>query len=178
MTKILLGLPMIYVIHVCPQAEEQVRLRPHFAKCGYKRPVHSSPILPGFGHRRISGRATYVSHVYVGLPTRGRKGQGPVCELRRCWSTLNLSWETANRESTLIQFVSTLIHNPARPLEVGADILPHLVMPVGPFVAALRAPVVEVMSNPPAREHGGHLVGGAGHFPRTTASREVDVATR
>lgn len=50
-------------------------------------------------------------------------------------------------------------------------------MPVGPFVSALRAPVVEMMSNSAAREHGGHLVGRAGHFPRATAGREVDVAT-
>ena len=35
-----------------------------------------------------------------------------------------------------------------------------------------------MMSNPPAREHGGHLVGRAGHFPWATAGREVDVATR
>jgi hypothetical protein len=27
------------------------------------------------------------------------------------------------------------------------------VVPIGPFVAALRAPVVEMMSNPAAREH-------------------------
>ena len=29
-----------------------------------------------------------------------------------------------------------------RSLEMRADVLPHLVMPVGPFVAAFRAPVV------------------------------------
>ena len=63
-------------------------------------------------------------------------------------------------------------------LEMRADVFPHLVMPVGPFVSALRAPVVEMMSNPPAREHGGHLVGRAGHFRRATAGREVDVAAR
>jgi hypothetical protein len=34
-----------------------------------------------------------------------------------------------------------------------ADVFPHLVMPVGPFVAAFRAPVVQMMSYPPAREH-------------------------
>ncbi len=34
--------------------------------------------------------------------------------------------------------------------EVRAHVFPHLVMPVGPFVSALRAPVVQVMSNPPA----------------------------
>jgi hypothetical protein len=49
---------------------------------------------------------------------------------------------------------------------------------LGPFVSALRAPVVQMMSYPPAREHGGHLVGRAGHFPWATAGREVDVATR
>ena len=34
-----------------------------------------------------------------------------------------------------------------RSLVVRADVLPHLVMPVRPFVPALRAPVVEMMSN-------------------------------
>ena len=57
-----------------------------------------------------------------------------------------------------------------------ADVFPHLVVPVGPFVSALRTPVVEMMSNSAAREHGGHLVGRAGHFPWATAGREVDVA--
>ena len=36
------------------------------------------------------------------------------------------------------------------PLVVRADVLPHLVMPVGPFVPALRAPVVQMMRNPAA----------------------------
>ena len=36
------------------------------------------------------------------------------------------------------------------PLVVRADVLPHLVMPVGPFVPALRAPVVQMMRNAPA----------------------------
>ena len=36
------------------------------------------------------------------------------------------------------------------PLVVRADVLPHLVMPVGPFVPALWAPVIQMMSNPAA----------------------------
>ena len=32
-------------------------------------------------------------------------------------------------------------------LVVRADVFPHLVMPVGPFVPALRAPVVQMMSD-------------------------------
>jgi len=35
-----------------------------------------------------------------------------------------------------------------------------------------------MMSYSAARKHGGHLVGWAGHFPRTTAGRGVEVATR
>src|SRR5437763_2214882 len=35
-------------------------------------------------------------------------------------------------------------------LEVRADVFPHLMMPVGPFVPALRAPVVQMMRNAPA----------------------------
>src|SRR6266481_1731119 len=64
-----------------------------------------------------------------------------------------------------------------RPLEMSAHVLPHLVMPVGPFVAALWAPVVQMMSNPAARKHGGKLVGRPAVFPRATAGREVYVAT-
>ena len=32
-------------------------------------------------------------------------------------------------------------------LVVRADVFPHLVMPVRPFVPALRAPIVQMMSN-------------------------------
>ena len=63
-------------------------------------------------------------------------------------------------------------------LVVRADVLPHLVMPVRPFVPALRTPVVQMMSNATARQHLRHSVGGATVFPRTTAGHEVDVATR
>ena len=59
-----------------------------------------------------------------------------------------------------------------------ADVLPHLVMPVGPFVAALRAPVVQLMRNAAARQDLGHSVGRPAVLPRTTAGHEPDVATR
>jgi len=62
-------------------------------------------------------------------------------------------------------------------LVMGADVLPHLMMPVRPFVPTLRAPVVQMMRDPAAREHGGHLVGRPAVLPRTTAGREMDVAT-
>ena len=61
-------------------------------------------------------------------------------------------------------------------LEVRAYVIPHLVMPVGPLVAALRAPVVQMMRYAAALEYFGHLVGRAGHFPWAAAGREVDVA--
>ena len=38
-------------------------------------------------------------------------------------------------------------------LEVLADVFPHLVVPVEPFVAAFRAPVVQVVGDTAAREH-------------------------
>jgi hypothetical protein len=63
-------------------------------------------------------------------------------------------------------------------LVVGADVLPHLVMPVGPFVPALRAPVVQIMSNAAIPEHLGHSVGRPAVLPRTTAGHEPDVAAR
>src|SRR6267378_7427899 len=62
-------------------------------------------------------------------------------------------------------------------LVVRADVLPHLVMPVGPFVPALRAPVVQMMSNAAVPEDLGHSVGRPAVLPRTTASHEPDVAT-
>src|SRR5688572_19680179 len=45
--------------------------------------------------------------------------------------------------------------------KVRAHVFPHLMVPVGPFVAAFRAPVVEMVRDSPAGEDGGHLVGGA-----------------
>ena len=59
-----------------------------------------------------------------------------------------------------------------------ADVFPHLVMPIGPFVAALRAPVVEMMRDAAALEHGRHPIGRSGVLPRAGAGREMDVAAR
>src|SRR5262245_15001663 len=56
-------------------------------------------------------------------------------------------------------------------------VFPHLVMPVGPFVSALWAPVVEMMSNAAVPEDLGHSVGWSAVLPRTTAGHEPDVAT-
>src|SRR5437773_132567 len=64
------------------------------------------------------------------------------------------------------------------PLVVRAHVLPHLVMPVGPVVAAFRAPVVQMMSNAAIPEDLGHSVGRPAVLPRTTAGHESDVATR
>src|SRR4030095_6277843 len=63
-------------------------------------------------------------------------------------------------------------------LVVLADVLPHLVMPVGPFVSALRAPVVQMMSDAAIPEDLGHSIGRSAVLPRTTTRHEVDVATR
>src|SRR6266516_7506513 len=63
-------------------------------------------------------------------------------------------------------------------LIVRADVFPHLVMPVGPFVPALRTPVVQMMSNAAIPEDLGHSVGRSAVLPRTTAGYEPDVATR
>src|SRR5437867_2547791 len=63
-------------------------------------------------------------------------------------------------------------------LVVRADVLPHLVMPVGPFVPAFRPPVVQMMRNAPACQHLRHAVGGAAVLPWATAGHEPDVATR
>src|SRR5206468_3203573 len=57
------------------------------------------------------------------------------------------------------------------------DVFPHLVMPIGPFVSAFRAPVVQVMSDAAVPENLRHPVRGPAVFPRATAGHEVDVAT-
>src|SRR6266540_7568011 len=63
-------------------------------------------------------------------------------------------------------------------LVVRADVLPHLVMPVRPFVPALWAPVVQMMSNAAIPKDLGHSVGRPAVLPRTTAGYQPDVATR
>src|SRR5215831_21057976 len=57
-------------------------------------------------------------------------------------------------------------------------VFPHLVMPVGPFVTALWAPVVKMMSDAAVPEDLGHAVGRAAVLPRAAAGNEPDVATR
>lgn len=49
-------------------------------------------------------------------------------------------------------------------------------MPVGPFVAAFWAPIVQMMRYSPALEHIRHSVGRSAVFPGATAGHEVDVA--
>jgi len=63
-------------------------------------------------------------------------------------------------------------------LVVRADVLPHLVMPVGPFVSAFRPPVVEMMCDAAMPEDLGHSVSRSAILPRTAASHEPYVTTR
>src|SRR5213595_2183904 len=63
-------------------------------------------------------------------------------------------------------------------LVVRADVFPHLVMPVRPFVPTLRAPIVQMMSNAAIFEDLRHSVGRPAVLPRTTPGHEPDVATR
>src|SRR5438034_1232559 len=58
---------------------------------------------------------------------------------------------------------------PSSSVELG-DVLAHLVLPVGPVVAALRAPVVERMANVLLRENAGKMIRGAGIFPLASTS--------
>src|SRR4051794_24202808 len=62
-----------------------------------------------------------------------------------------------------------------RLLEVGADVFPHLVMPVRPFVTALRSPVVQMMSNTAIPENLRHSVGRPAVLPGTTAGYQPDI---
>ena len=50
--------------------------------------------------------------------------------------------------------------------------------PVWPVVAALGAPVVEMMGDAFSRKDGGEVVGGAAVFPRAGAGGDVDIAAR
>src|SRR6267378_4441922 len=61
--------------------------------------------------------------------------------------------------------------------EVRAHVFPHLVMPVRPFVPALRTPIIEMMSDAAIPEHLGHSIGRAAVLPWTRAGHEPDVAT-
>jgi hypothetical protein len=63
-------------------------------------------------------------------------------------------------------------------LVVRADVLPHLVMPIGPFVPALRAPVVQMMRNAAIPQDLRHSVGRPAVLPWAAAGHEPDVATR
>src|SRR4029453_9146710 len=63
-------------------------------------------------------------------------------------------------------------------LVVLPDVFPHLVMPVRPFVPALRPPVIQMMRNAAIPQDLGHWIGRPAFLPRTTASHEPDVATR
>src|SRR4051812_37435436 len=51
-------------------------------------------------------------------------------------------------------------------------------MPVGPFVTAFWAPVVQMMSNAAIPENLRHSVGGSAVLPRTTPGYQSNVAAR
>src|SRR4026209_1238499 len=79
-----------------------------------------------------------------------------------------------------VSFV-VMVNNPSEAtssLVVRPNIFPHLVMPVGPFMPALRAPIVQMMTNAAIAQDLRHSVGGAAVLPRATAGHEPDVATR
>src|SRR6478609_1167384 len=59
-----------------------------------------------------------------------------------------------------------------------ANVFPHLVMPVGPFVTTFWTPVVQMMSNAAVPENFRHSVGRPAVLPRTTSGYQANVATR
>src|ERR1043166_4750722 len=63
-------------------------------------------------------------------------------------------------------------------LVVLPHVFPHLVMPVGPFVPAFRAPVVQMMRDAAVPEDLGHSVGRPAVFPGSAAGHEPNVAAR
>src|SRR5882724_9565127 len=60
--------------------------------------------------------------------------------------------------------------------EEAGDVFAHHVLPVGPVVAAVGAPIVEGVANVFAGEDFGDSIGGAGIFPLAGAGGDVDVA--
>src|SRR6266567_9335018 len=58
------------------------------------------------------------------------------------------------------------------------QVLPHLMPPVRPVVAALLAPVVEVMRNPAAGENPRQAIRLFRLLPEARARRQMDVAAR
>src|SRR5258705_10885349 len=60
--------------------------------------------------------------------------------------------------------------------EEAGDVFAHHVLPVGPVVAAVGAPIVERVANIFAGEDFGEAIRGAGIFPLPGAGRDVDVA--
>src|SRR5689334_13632043 len=71
-------------------------------------------------------------------------------------------WRKHRRE-----FYSRLVSKDNSSLVVLADVFPHLVMPVWPFMPALRAPVIQMMRNAAIPEDRRHSVGRAAVLPRT-----------
>src|SRR5712664_194462 len=61
-------------------------------------------------------------------------------------------------------------------LEELRDLFAHLVLPVRPIVAALRAPVVQRVADAFAGKNFGEAVGRPAVFPRTRTGAEVNVA--
>ena len=61
--------------------------------------------------------------------------------------------------------------------EEAGDVFAHLVFPVRPVVATLRAPVVEGVVDAFAGENVGEAIGGAAVFPLAGAGADVNVAT-
>src|SRR5581483_504052 len=59
-----------------------------------------------------------------------------------------------------------------------ADVLPHLMMPVRPFVSALRPPIVQMMINAAVPQNLRHSVRGPAVLPWATAGRKPDIAAR
>src|SRR5260221_13392927 len=80
------------------------------------------------------------------------------------------------REMTQSSCFQGSLHIECRVLREFGDGLAHLVLPIGPVVAALWTPVVERMANVLRRENAGEMVCGAGVFPLAAAGGQVSVA--
>src|ERR1044072_3025650 len=71
-----------------------------------------------------------------------------------------------------------MIREPKSSLVMLADVFPHLVMPVRPFVSALWTPIVQMMIDAAVPQDLGHSVGRPAGLPWTTPGGEPDIAAR
>src|SRR4030095_2555252 len=129
--------------------------QPDYSKCGVSDSAHPISELPladrGWLYvaKTLSREPRRVKRPVARASTAGLLSTSRALELRRA---ILVEWRRRERKISKPENCYH-IRTGRRRSVVRADVLPHLVMPVGPFVPALRAPVVQMMSDAASREH-------------------------